>query len=108
MGYYTNYEVNIMNIPEEKYSEIKNEIWNIIGYDADNEGETSHMIFSFESKWYDYEKDMLQFTEKYPDVLVEILGEGEESGDIWKARFRNGESERVSAQIFLPAFRKIF
>ena len=40
---------------------------------------------------------MKTFSEKYPLVLFIISGEGEESGDLWKAYIRNGMMQRAQA-----------
>lgn len=53
-------------------------------------------------KWYGYESDMLSLSNKYPALLFSLRGEGEESGDMWKAWFRNGESLRVNAVVTYP------
>lgn len=43
-------------------------------------------------KWYDWEKDMCLFSEKYPTVLFVLCGEGQEVElDIWRAYFRAGK-----------------
>ena len=50
-------------------------------------------------KWYGYEADMLALSNRYRNLLFELTGEGEESGDMWKAWYRNGKHVRVQAQI---------
>lgn len=50
-------------------------------------------------KWYDYNKDMQELSESWPNVLFILSGEGEESGDIWRAYYMNGHEERVQAEI---------
>jgi hypothetical protein len=43
-------------------------------------------------KWYDYKEDMIKISQEFPDELITVTGEGEESGDQWVAYFKNGES----------------
>jgi len=54
-------------------------------------------------KWYDYEDHITQVSKQFPFVLITVDGEGEVSGDIWRLYARNGEVEKVTAQItFAP------
>ena len=51
------------------------------------------------AKWYDWQKDMVEVSERFPHLLFSLQGEGEESGDIWKAWARNGRVRRAQARI---------
>ncbi len=42
-------------------------------------------------KWYDWPNDMKRMSLAYPNLLFSLSGEGEESGDIWRAYARNGK-----------------
>lgn len=53
-------------------------------------------------KWYDWQKDCEKLSEDYPNLLFTLQGEGEESGDVWKAWFRNGKSHIVRPKIAFP------
>lgn len=54
----------------------------------------------FEScKWYEWEEEMTEISEKFPRVLFTLTGEGEDAGDLWIAYFRNGESQICQARI---------
>lgn len=97
MGYYTNYtlETNAPGIDLE----ISQAIAEISGYGGD--------IFRHdycERKWYDHEKDMVEVSKRYPDVVFILHGEGEESGDLWRKRFVNGQVDEVRAEITYPDF----
>ena len=59
-----------------------------------------------QAKWYDHEKEVSQFSKIYPDVLFELSGEGEESGDIWKKYFLNGKMQLCQAITTFPPFDK--
>lgn len=52
-----------------------------------------------EMKWYNYDTDMKALSKSWPTVLFELSGEGEESGDIWTAFYRNGKGVNVRAKI---------
>lgn len=51
------------------------------------------------AKWYGWKKDMEQISAEYPHLLFALEGEGEESGDIWKAWARNGKVVEARAKI---------
>lgn len=98
MGYYTRYELDII----ENNSEVSDVV--IIqglrdfsegaNYSIDEYGECYN-----DTKWYDYEKDLKYYSSQYPNVLFCLNGEGEESGDIWKHYFKNGSSKYCPAKI---------
>jgi len=50
-------------------------------------------------KWYGYNKDCIELSLEYPNLLFTLEGEGEESGDIWKAWYRNGKFVEAKAKI---------
>jgi hypothetical protein len=54
--------------------------------------------------WYEHEKDLNDFSRKYPDVLFELYGEGENPGDMWKKYFRNGKMQVCKAELTFPPF----
>lgn len=60
--------------------------------------------FQDQTKWYDYAKDMIEVSLKYPEIIFEISGEGEESGDIWRHYFKNGRDKRICPEMVWPVF----
>lgn len=52
-----------------------------------------------EAKWYSYDEDCTQLSRDFPNVLFVLEGSGEESGDVWKAWYRNGKTARVKATL---------
>jgi len=72
MGYYTSFSMQI--IPDDDY-EIENKF---IDY-MENEVKYGNPLEDV-NKWYDYEKDMREFSKRFPDTLFKLHGEGEESG----------------------------
>ncbi len=59
------------------------------------------------SKWYNWEEDLKTFSLKHPDVLFEMAGEGEGSGDIWKAYCKNGKIQIETAVVTFGEFDEL-
>ena len=55
-------------------------------------------------KWYDHADDMLAISNKHPNILFKVHGEGEEVGDIWDKWFLNGKMQVCEAKIVIPDF----
>jgi len=104
MGYYSNYSIKIYD----------GNIESIIEYLENHKEEsfTSNMLYALEEfggygeacKWYDYHKDMIEFSLVFPNVLFELYREGEESGDIEKSYYRNGKSQVCKARIVFEEY----
>lgn len=47
---------------------------------------------------------MKAFSEKHPEALFELSGDGEESGDLWKQYWRNGKVQHCSGTIVYDEF----
>jgi hypothetical protein len=101
MGYYTNYELKIVSNPNYvDESEIFSELETISGY-----GGFEHYDGSLsEAKWYEHDSDMKTLSKKYPEILFQLDGEGEEAGDIWRSFFKNGKSHTSRAKIIFDDF----
>lgn len=103
MGYYTNFELTTdvadarIECPTCGHCKRKSNydaLVETIGYDP----------FEGDCKWYSWKEDMVKHSLKYPDVLFTIDGEGEESGDVWRAYVKNGKMQVEQAEIKLAAF----
>ncbi|WP_010495024.1 hypothetical protein [Paenibacillus elgii] len=94
MGYYTRYEIEIAPDSNEVRQAIEDDdtLAYAIGRCSD------------ECKWYDHESDMRAFSERFPDVLFTLSGEGEDNGDLWRKYFRNGKMQHCPAQITYEPF----
>lgn len=101
MGYYTDYEVTVTG-PSDAMREFE---------EAAEDGETtiddvsfSYIIkgMEFNAKWYNYDKDMLAVSKRFPELLFVVEANGESSGDIWRAYFRNGKQKRIEPEMNWP------
>lgn len=78
----------------EKNIDIQKVVSDKIGYNP----------FEEETKWYNHENDMREISKQFPDVIFQLNGEGEESGDIWVKYFVNGKMQTASAKITFDGF----
>ena len=105
MGYYTNFSLEIK--PEQtKERELK--IMKAIMAKicdcspeaiADDEAE---YCFYEAYKWYDHNKDMIEISKQFPDILFILDGTGEDHEDIWRTYYHNGKYEETYARIAFP------
>lgn len=105
MGYYTYYNLEMHPAQtEDRENEIRRAIFSKI-YECSpaDVTETEVRFFLEDSlKWYNYDYDMKEISLAYPDITFVLSGEGEEVGDMWKAYYNNGESERINAELVYP------
>jgi|14_taG_2_1085336.scaffolds.fasta_scaffold63781_1 hypothetical protein len=94
MGYYTKFTLEILD-GKDSSVDYESEISEFSGYDWCFEGEI---------KWYGWDDDMKGYSKKHPNVTFSILGEGEESGDLWVAYFKNGKMHFAAAEITYEDF----
>ena len=97
MGYYTDYEIESDINPKELAYGLKD----ISGHSYYVNGNS---ICSDDIKWYNWEKDMITLSHKYPNATFIVMGIGEENGDYWKARIKNGKVDKVRGEIVYPPF----
>lgn len=101
MGYYTRFEGGVSG---------PTELLEIFKRDADKGATYGEYNMPLEdwlyeffggdtAKWYRWSEDMAQVSSRYPHLLFWLEGEGEESGDIWKAWARNGKVVTAQAKI---------
>lgn len=97
MGYYTNYEVAAKSDSAAAEKAAIDALIEVFGYSADREGHNCFRLY--DSKWYDWEKDVGKVSADHPGVIFELSGEGEESGDIWRAWAHAGDVHKAQAQM---------
>lgn len=105
MGYYTSYSL-LVNDPKGNDLDIINDLISDRGnspyYSFDKFGNTIE-----NQKWYDHEKDMIEFSKKYPEVIFTLRGEGEDSEDIWIKYFKNGKMQVCKAVITFDEYDEL-
>lgn len=92
MGYYTDFEVKIVNADKFGLNELK-----LIEHDFKERfpflAEWDYDVFGGNAKWYDYHEDMIEFSSQHPKALFSVRGCGESPEDIWKNYYMNGKSQ---------------
>ncbi|HBU90253.1 MAG TPA: hypothetical protein DEB53_03445 [Bacillus pumilus] len=93
MGYYTQYEVEM-----DKDAELVREY---VNENFDGNGNLTAVFNGWddELKWYGHEVDMRAVSRQFPDVLITLTGEGEDSGDMWRKYFKGGKMQECPAKI---------
>lgn len=103
MGYYTRFNLEVRTpVTRERAEQIVNRLNAIIGWEdcfelTDSEDailSTWSLETNGEMKWYDWEEDMSQLANEFPDVEFRLEGNGEDEHDWWVALFK-GKREQI-------------
>ena len=98
MGYYTSHELEVIEGDDSLIVKLRDDCEDA-KYALDCNGETEENC-----KWYNHDLDMKWFSEKHPEALFKLSGEGEEAGDIWHEYYRAGKKQVCKARIVIPDF----
>lgn len=111
MSYMTSYDLNIYDLksrePANKVldprsiADLQDEI-DRMGVFTD--GDVSFDGLSAYSTWYDCDEDMCLLSSKFPDLLFELWGTGEDCDDLWKAYYCGGAKQAAPAKISYDEF----
>lgn len=105
MGYYTSYGLCVCG-NEDRVHEFENELLEVTRYaDGQDDCEVKELVSTggVYAKLYDIEDTISDLAPKYPDLLIILSGDGEESDDLWEARWKGSEYEKQAAEI--PPFK---
>lgn len=91
MGYYTFHTLTVYNTSDE--------VIDSADYEAEICEQFDEADFEEETKWYNSDSDMREFSKKYPELVFEIHAEGEESPDITNYYYKNGLCQECPAVI---------
>lgn len=108
MGYYTAFELTVSPIDSSSViSELTKEriereidLLNVFEHNHDYD------VWYGYAKWYDWEKDMLLLSSKFPNILFQLNGHGDSVDDFWIAYFLYGASQFCPGEIVYPDFDK--
>lgn len=104
MGYYTYFSAET-NASAEVETQITEELFKIssfFNFDKEESVPFSQFMYDMYTTWYDWDKEMVEVSRKFPEVTITMWGNGEESDDMWKCVFKNGKKALVFAEIVYP------
>ena len=56
------------------------------------------------AKWYEYDASMKELSRHFPDAVLQLDGEGEESGDIWRRFYHQGKVQECPGTVVYDAY----
>lgn len=92
MGYNTFYNINVIGASDDEKRQIHEEIAKAAF--GDNHA-AADVESGFEAHWYDHDENLQEIAKRHPGVVIEVSGTGESEGDIWKVRYKDGQSEEI-------------
>lgn len=105
MGYRTDFRLDVCKYAKDKLEELDldEQVEVISKLRSENENAlhafNEEGCFENEMSWYDYDKEMAEFSKKYPDYIFVLWGDGQNSDDKWVHYFHNGLSQFERAKI---------
>lgn len=105
MSYLSTFNISIHNANKEECEEIFKQIEKLTGHDLEDMCDNSAAIYA--AKWNNREQDLKALSKKQPNVVIEVIAEGEDPDDKSVARFQNGFMEQKVAQMTYPPFKQI-
>lgn len=110
MGYYTDFDLKI--ISDKKFFNVECKHCNATGIVQMSPYEAVTSKYEYlraenlddSQKWYEYNENMIEVSEEFPDILFQLNGAGEEPGDIWVKYYKNGRSQEARLNLELDGF----
>lgn len=68
-------------------------------FEKDGHNDEPCKMLLLHNMWYYHETEMLVISKQFPECVITLHGEGEESGDIWRKYFCNGELQTAKAEL---------
>ena len=109
MAYYTWYSISVKNedeFPIEKQKEASLQLAEKFDWRKDYEKDIENSFDPFDwvsgdsMKWYEWEKDMIELSQNFPEAIFVVYGEGEDRDDTWRAFFKDGICHYQRAHIY--------
>ncbi len=113
MSYYTGYSLNVYRLLEDSQTIQPNlDIPAIVKENLEEEIERMNVFGDGDlesglyvwTTWYNYEDDMRILSRRFPDLVLYLHGEGEQSEDMWDKYFVGGRMQECYAQIVYDDF----
>lgn len=105
MGYYTKYRLKIIspNIEAEAQRKAFYDWSEDTSFVFDEYATPDEVMQGYQGKWYDWNKEMLEFSKKFPMLIFQLDGSGQEGEfDEWRAFFKNGKYFEQKAELNFP------
>jgi hypothetical protein len=115
MGYYTNFTLTIHEGTAD-LQVVKNALDSIMEFPGDESlfdiedldvhgGITVGTIITGDSvKWYDHDQECSDMSKQFPGVVFKLHGDGEETGDMWDAYYKDGKCQICRATFVFPPY----
>lgn len=112
MGYQTNYDLSLTLMIGGKPAELKDNspLTEVITQlrseleEAKYSLEPNGSCSGNDSRWYEHEQQLKEFSKKHPNILFTLHGEGEQADDQWNKYFLGGKVQVEKAQIQIAVF----
>lgn len=121
MGYYTSFELTVIPadiqgavedfielIDATDYTSPAAQLKDGFSYALTPSGNPGHWYPNESCKWYEHDEDMKYLSTRFPGVVFELSGSGEENGDIWRSWYKDGKSyDWHMPQTYGPSYDEI-
>ena len=108
MGYYTTFTIKIKNKLEKeghKIYDLKEAMLEVNEEHKHVFDMSDDEIYSDGGvKWYDYYEDMVKLSKMFPDLVLQVDGEGEETGDIWRTFWKDGKYQEAKRVVTIEEY----
>jgi len=101
MGYYTNFSIKIKQ-GQAEIIDLQMAIEKQSEYAFDNDG--TEIYSEGEIKWYEHSEDMKNVSKLFPDLTLQVDGEGEETGDIRRTFWKDGKYQEAKRVVTIEDF----
>jgi hypothetical protein len=106
MGYYTNFQLTVFEGTADMDA-VRIALGHVMGLPSEespfeNDGDCITTADSL--KWYDHDDDCAEMSTQFPNVVFKLHGEGEETGDLWDAYYKDGKCQICRAKAVYPPY----
>ena len=95
MGYYTQFDLTILDCPGGFEGDLITDVEKAVkDLNVFEPGGSAEYGWSGYTKWYYHDDDMITLSKKFPGVVFELNGDGEETEDVWCHYYKDGGVQR--------------